>query len=269
MEFIDAIILGLVQGVTEFLPISSSGHLVLFRDWLSADSVDALAYDAVLHFATTASVILYFWSDIWVLIQTLLRKLGRLPVNQRDLTLLYALVVGTVPAAILGFFLESIIDNYLHTTIVVAVVLLLGAMFFLYAEWRYFQQPPHGVLTVKRGLLVGLFQALALIPGFSRSGATIAGGMLLGLSRYEASRFSFLLAIPITLGAGSKKLIDLLKGGEAVDWLPILIGASTAFITALIVIHFFLAFIRRYTLWPFVWYSLVLAGLVGYVSFIT
>lgn len=269
MEFADAIILGLVQGITEFLPISSSGHLVLFRDWLSITAVDALAYDAVLHFATTLSVILYFWSDIWVLIQTLLRKLGRLPVNQRELTLLSALLVGTIPAALVGFFFESIIENYLHTTFVVAIVLLLGGLFFLYAEWRYYTQPPHGVITVRRGFQIGLFQVLALVPGFSRSGATIAGAMLLGLTRYEATRFSFLLAIPITLGAGSKKLIDLLKGGEAVDWLPILIGSVTAFFTALIVIHFFLAFVRRYTLWPFVWYSFILSSLVWYVWFIS
>jgi undecaprenyl-diphosphatase len=103
----------------------------------------------------------------------------------------------------------------------------------------------------------------------SRSGATIAGGMLLGLNRYEASRFSFLLAIPITLGVGSKMLIDLLKEGETIDWHPIAIGATVAFFTALLVIHFFLAFIRKYTLWPFVWYGIILAGMVGYVSLFT
>lgn len=269
MEFTDAIILGLTQGITEFLPISSSGHLILIRDLLSIDATNALAYDAMLHFATTISVIVYFWSDIWVLIQVVLRKLGRLPVNQRDLTMFYALVIGTVPASILGIFLEPIFTKYLQTSLIVAGMLLCGSMFFIYAEWKYYQRPGTELITQKKGFQIGLFQAMALLPGFSRSGATIAGAMLLGMSRYEASRFSFLLAIPITLAVGSKKSLDLLQAGGSVDWTPIFIGAITASITAFIVIHYFLSFIRRYTLWPFVWYGFILAGFVGYVSLIS
>ncbi|MCA9354942.1 undecaprenyl-diphosphatase UppP [Candidatus Kaiserbacteria bacterium] len=270
MEWVDAIVLGLVQGITEFLPVSSSGHLVLVRDWLSTGAeMDFLAFDAVLHFATTGAVILYFRQDIWNLLQVALRKLGRLPVNQRDITLLYALVIGTIPASILGFFLESVITEYLRTPVFVAIVLFLVSIFFMYAEWRYYLAPAHGEMTLKHGFLVGVFQALALIPGMSRSGATIAGGMLLGLSRYEATRFSFLLAIPITLAAGAKKSLDLLEQGATVDWLLIGAGAGVAFITALIVIHFFLNFIRKYTLWPFVWYGIILAGMVGYVTLFT
>jgi undecaprenyl-diphosphatase len=265
MEVIDAIILGLVQGITEFLPVSSTGHLILVRDVLGIELTDALAFDAVLHFATTAAVIIYFWNDLWTLMQAVLRKLGRLPVNERDLTLFYALVIGTIPAAVVGFFLEDIVTNYLQSSLIVAGVLMCGAIFFLYAEWQYFQRPTHGSITVKRGLQVGFFQVLALMPGFSRSGATIAGGMILGLSRYEASRFSFLLAIPITLGVGLKKTLDLMQAGVVVEWTPIYIGAGTAFVTALIVTHFFLIFIRKYTLWPFVWYAVVLSAFVGYI----
>lgn len=269
MDFADAIILGLVQGITEFLPISSSGHLVLVNDWLSVAGANELAYTAVLHFATTAAVVTYFRTDIWNLTQVALRKLGRLPVNERDITLLYALVIGTIPAAGLGLFLESLIEEHFMRPVTVAVVLFLTAIFFMYAEWRYYLNPVHGGITLRKGLLVGMYQALALLPGMSRSGSTIAGGMLLGLSRYEASRFSFLLAIPITVGVGVKKSLDLLEVGGSVDWLPIGIGASIAFITAFIVIHFFLKFIRRYTLWPFVWYSIILSGMVGYVTFFT
>jgi len=118
-------------------------------------------------------------------------------------------------------------------------------------------------------LLIGLFQALALLPGMSRSGATIAGGMLVGLTRIEATRFSFLLAIPITLGVGAKSTLDLMEAGGEVAWGMIAIGAGVSFVTALIVIHFFLSFIRKYTLWPFVWYGFILAALVGYVAFIS
>lgn len=269
MELVDAIILGLVQGITEFLPVSSTGHLVLVREWLVIDPANSLAFDAVLHFATTAAVILYFWSDIWTLIQVALRKLSRLPVNERDITLLYALIIGTIPAAFLGFFFESLISDYLRTSLIVAIILFSASIFFMYAEWRYYMRPSHGTLTVKTGFLVGLFQALALIPGMSRSGATLAGGMLLGLTRYESARFSFLLAIPITLGAGSKMMIDLLKEEGGVDWFLVAVGSVIAFTTALVVIHFFLGFIRKYTLWPFVWYGIILAGMVGYVSLFT
>lgn len=269
MDAFAAIILGLVQGVTEFLPISSTGHLVLVRDWLSVSDVNGLAVDAVLHFATTLAVILYFRSDLTVLISAMFRKLGRLPVNERDITLFYALAVGTVPAVILGLLLDSTISTHLQTPLVVAGVLFLASVFFLFAEWRHYVEPKRQEINVKKGLLVGLYQALALLPGFSRSGATIAGGMLLGLSRYEATRFSFLLAIPITLGAGSKKLIDLLQTSGTVDWVPIYIGAGVAFVTALIVIHYFLKFIRRYTLWPFVWYGITLSLIVLYVTYLT
>lgn len=265
MEIVDAIILGLVQGVTEFLPISSTGHLILVREWLSLDTTSALAFDATLHFATTLAVIIYFWGDIWILIQAVLRKLGKLPVNEKDLTLFYALVIGTIPAIILGLFLEDIVTQYLEKAVIIAGVLFCASIFFIFAEWKYYLLPARGSITVRRGLQIGLFQALALIPGLSRSGSTIAGGMLLGMSRYEASRFSFLLAIPITLGVGSKKLLDLISEPESVDWLPIFIGASVAFVTAFIVIHFFLAFIRKYTLWPFIWYGIILSGFVGYV----
>jgi undecaprenyl-diphosphatase len=269
MNWVDAVVLGLVQGVTEFLPISSTGHLVLIRQLLSVDEANGLAFDSILHLATTAAVAIYFWSDIWVLIQAALRKLGRLPVNEKDMTLLKALSIGTLPAVVLGLLLQPIIaDNY-RTPLVVAFFLFVGAVFFMFTEWRYYLKPAHGEITVRRGLLVGLFQALALVPGLSRSGSTIAGGMLLGLSRYEASRFSFLLAIPITLGVGVKMFLELLNTPGEVNWSMVAAGASIAFFTALLVIHFFLSFIRKYTLWPFVWYSLILSGLVGYVSFFT
>jgi undecaprenyl-diphosphatase len=268
MEFVDAIILGLVQGVTEFLPISSSGHLVLVRNWLSVDATNALAYDAMLHLATTAAVVTYFWSDLWILVQVILRKLGRLPVNQRDLTLFYALAIGTLPAAALGIIIEPFFNKDLQSVGLVAGMLFVASVFFMYAEWKYYLRPTHEALTVKKGLLIGVFQALALLPGFSRSGSTIAGGMLLGLSRYEAARFSFLLAIPITLGVGLKKLLDLIQTDGHVEWGLILIGSVTAAVTAFIVIHFFLSFIRKYTLWPFIWYGVLLSAFVAYSAYI-
>jgi len=145
-------------------------------------------------------------------------------------------------------------------------ILFTAAVFFMYAEWRYYTKPPQGQLTIRRGLLVGCFQVLALLPGFSRSGATLAGGMLLGMSRIEAARFSFLLAIPITLGVGTKKLLELISLEGSVSWFSVAVGSTVSFFVALVVIHFFLSFIRKYSLWPFIWYSIVLSLLVGYVT---
>lgn len=266
MDILSAVILGLVQGITEFLPISSTGHLILVREILDVDPANGLAIDGVLHLATVLAVMVYFWGDVFTLIQTVIRKLGRLPVNDKDVLLLKALGVATLPAVVFGLLLEGLVAEYLYSATVVAVMLFIAAVFFMYAEWRYFVEPPQGSLTMKRAWLVGFFQVLALLPGFSRSGATIAGGMLMGLTRLEATRFSFLLAIPITLGVGLKKLLELMGEGGSVDWLPIMIGAAVSFVTALIVIHFFLVFIRRFTLWPFIWYGIILSILVGYVS---
>jgi undecaprenyl-diphosphatase len=267
MDIFTAIFLGILQGITEFVPISSSAHLLLAQDFLVVDTVNYLAFSAILHLATTAAIIIYFWADILVLVQTAIRKLGRLPVNEKDSVLLYALLAGTIPAVIIGLSFQEIITTIFHAPISIAVMLFVSALFFMYAEWRYYINPPHGTLTVKNGILVGLFQALALLPGFSRSGSALAGGMLLGLTRVEAARFSFLLAIPITLGVGMKMLLELIINGGPVSWLVILVGAITSFMTALLVIHFFLSFIRKYTLWPFIWYKIVLSVLVAYVIF--
>lgn len=256
----EAIILGLVQGLTEFLPISSSGHLVLARTLFGIEIDFALALDAVLHLATALAVILYFWSDIKLLIQAGLRKLSRLPVDKKEERFLYALIVGTLPAAGLGLFFESYLAAAFSTPLFVVGALFVSAIFFAVAESFYLKQSQQKSLTTSLGFKIGLFQAAALLPGVSRSGATIGAGILLGLSRLEAARFSFLLAIPIILGVGLKKSLDFARGGETgVEGWAIGLSALTAFLSALLVIHVFLAFIRRYSLWPFVWYSALLA----------
>jgi undecaprenyl-diphosphatase len=271
MTILQAIILGFVQGITEFLPISSSGHLILMRDLLGLQTEGSLAFDAVLQLATTLAVILYFSEDIWLLTQTALRKLGRLPVNGKDQTLLYALLIGTIPAVIAGVLLEKYMDTIFRSSVIVAVVLTLGSFLFIYAEWFYYGSVPQNNLTRMTGFKIGLFQCLALVPGMSRSGSTISGGMLLGLSRGEAARFSFLLSIPILLGSGAKKLIELIHphpGVADVSLVSIAVGSVVAFVVGLAAIHFLLTFIRRHTLWPFIWYRLLLAAFVFYIYFL-
>lgn len=259
MQWTEALLLGLVQGVTEFLPISSSGHLVLVRTVLDTAMEYGLAFDAVLHLATVAAVIVYFWRDLYILGQTVLRKLGRLPVNRDDEIMVYALAIGTIPGVVIGLLLESIVATLFSQPVAVAIFLLAAAVFFMYAEYRQFLRPTTAPVTVRRGLIIGVFQVLALLPGVSRSGITISAGMLLGLTRSAAARFSFLLAIPITLGVGAKKLLELIVAGESVVLVPVLVAALVSFLSALLVIHYFLQFLRRHTLWPFIWYTIILA----------
>lgn len=262
MTAVDAIILGIVQGITEFLPVSSTGHLVLVRAFLDIESSHALAFDAVLHLATALAVIVYFWRDIMLLANTVLRKLGRLPVNQKDMTLVYALIAGTVPAVVLGLLLESSMETLFRNPLLVAGVLVLGSFLFMYAEWVYLNRTRRPEVSVRKGFKIGLFQSLALLPGMSRSGASIAGGMFLGLTRHEAARFAFLLAIPVILGAGAKKMLELGMADDPIAWSSIGVGAAVAFLTGLLAIHFMLRFVRTHTLWPFIWYRIILAGLV-------
>lgn len=262
MEFLAAVILGLVQGVTEFLPVSSTGHLILARSFLNVMDEHALAFDALLHLATAAAVVVYFRRDLWVLAQTALRYAGRLPVNPRDLALIVALLVGTVPAVIAGLLLETAMETFFRNPLLVAGVLVAGSVLFGFAERRYAKVPRTREITVRTGLLVGLFQTLALVPGMSRSGATISGGMLLGLSRSDATRFAFLLAIPIMLGAGGKKLLELLGAGGEISWGLVGVSAVVAFVVGLAAIHFLVTFLRSHTLWPFIWYRVALAGVV-------
>lgn len=263
MSLVTASLLGLVQGITEFLPISSTGHLILARAFLEIVDSHALAFDAVLQMATVCAVIVYFWRDIWGLVQTFLRYIGRMPVNVRDINLVWALAIGTVPAVIFGLLLEDAMEVLFRSPLLVAGVLVLGSGLFMLAELRYTKRPMQKEITIKTGLLIGLFQTLALIPGMSRSGSTIAGGMLLGLSRVEATRFGFLLAIPVILGAGLKKFVELLTvGAGEVVWSALLGGAVVAFVVGLCAIHFMIRFVRTHTLWPFIWYRIALALVV-------
>ncbi len=267
MDTLSSIILGVVQGITEFLPVSSTGHLVLAHSLLKVESTTSLAFDAILHLATALAVIVYFFDEIYILCQAMLRKLGRLPVNPRDITMVKALAVGTIPAVIAGLLLESYMETLFRHPALFACVLIAGSLLFMYAEYVYQNNFHTGETDVRTGFKIGLFQVLALIPGMSRSGATIAGGMILGLSRSDAARFSFLLAIPVILGGGLKKLLELISNPAPVNWLPIGLGALTAFIVGLCAIHFMISFVKKYSLWPFIWYRITLACFVLFAFF--
>lgn len=260
MNFFEAITLGIVQGLTEFLPVSSSGHLILARELFGWQTKDGLGIDAILQLATILAVVVVFRSDIGKLIKTAWNFVIRRPVSEIDKTLLGAILVGTLPALIFGLALESFMENVFRTPLLVASTLLFGSGIFWLAEKYANKTTPSALPSIKQGLSIGLFQTLALIPGISRSGATISGGLFLGLSREAATRFSFLLALPIITGSGFKKFVDLAEEGALTHLgFPLLVSFAVAFAVGLLAIRFLLQYLKRHTLNIFIWYRVALA----------
>ncbi len=263
MHVFDALILGLVQGLTEFLPISSTGHLILAREVFGYAPLSGLAFDALLHLATAGAVALYFRKDLAKIAYTIFALLCGRPTDAGMRTMVYALTLGTVPAVIAGLFLERTMEAEFRSASLVAWVLLIGSCLFLVAEYVGNHYTTPRIITPCRGFLIGLFQAIALIPGMSRSGATISGGLLMGLSREEAARFGFLLSFPVIVGAGGKKIVELTLNGQLeADLLPIIVGTLSAFIAGLIAIHWLIRYLHTHTLLAFVLYRVVVASAV-------
>ena len=273
MTILDTSILGVVQGLAEFLPISSSGHLILARELFGvgieslpaatgAAQAGGLAFDAVLQFATACAVVVYFRNDLMVLAQAMIRRATGGEFDAAQERLFIALVVATVPAIFIGLFLEDAMETVFRHGALVAGALLVGSLIMVMAE-RWAKAVSNDALTPGKSLAIGFFQALALIPGMSRSGMTIAGGMFLGLSRESAARFSFLLAIPILLGSGAKKMVDIGSAGiSQADLLVLIVGVVAAFAVGLAVIHYLLRFLRTHSMMVFVWYRVALAAAV-------
>lgn len=259
MDIFDALVLGIVQGITEFLPISSTGHLILAREIFGISADYGLAIDAVLQLATAFAVLIYFRRDIKELILGFFWRTEKRKI-------VFALALGTVPAILAGLLLEDYMETTFRSTELVAWTLIAGSFLFLAAEYtakRYREKGSIKNITPARGLIVGLFQCLALIPGMSRSGATISAGLFLGFTREEAARFGFLLALPIIFGSGLKKALEL--GGEGIlssIGVPLFVSTLAAFLIGLAAIHYLLRYLRHNTLFVFVMYRVLLAGVV-------
>lgn len=265
-SYLNSILLGFVQAVTEFLPISSSGHLIIFRDLTNTQFAYGLAFDAVLQLATTLAVVVYFRKDIYRLIISFFKFcFGKLD-DQADKIMIVAIIIGTIPAVFFGFLLEDLMDTTFRNSLLVAGTLILGAIVMYLAD-KYSKQDKE--VSIKNGLVVGLFQSLALIPGMSRSGMSISGGLLMGLKREVAIRFSFLLAIPVLLGSGAKKIIDLGSTGLLSSiGSELIFGTITAFLVGLLAIKFLITYLKNNSFNIFIWYRLVLAGIIFLVWFI-
>jgi len=258
MDYLNTIIFGVVQGVTEFLPVSSSGHLVLLHNFLNIPFGNEIVFDVSLHLASLLAVIYYFRKDIVKMIVSFVVSFSGKKDDYSKIS--WYIVFATIPAAVLGFFFEDVIDFYLRSPLVVVFMLVLVAIFFLIIERRAKPRVNMTDMSFKNAIVIGLSQALALIPGTSRSGITIITGLSLGIKREDAVKFSFLLSIPIIAGASIKKVPLLFEGDFLNAELYILfIAFIVTFFTAYFVIKFFLEFAKNYNFNIFAYYRIGLA----------
>jgi undecaprenyl-diphosphatase len=254
MDILQAILLGLLQGITEFIPVSSSGHLVLVP-WLLGWPEPDLVFDTVVHWGTLLAVLAFFWRDWLALITAWLRGLFRWNWSDPLARLMWLLILGSVPAALIGYLLEGFFESLFGEPAWVSVFLLVTAALLALSERLGSRTREISELRWSDALLIGLGQAAAIAPGISRSGATIATGLFRGLERPAAARFSFLLSTPIILGAGLFQLLDLASAPDPLAQVPVLIaGFLTAAISGYICIWALLRYLQRGRLYPFAIY---------------
>ncbi|MBN2317819.1 MAG: undecaprenyl-diphosphate phosphatase [Acidobacteria bacterium] len=269
MELISAAILGVIQGLTEFLPISSSAHLIIVP-WFIGWEAQGIAFDVSLHVGTAISVLAFFWKDWIRLARETINGLkeGR-PLGNSDRKLAWFLVVATIPAAIAGLLFEDSIENRWRSPLVTVFTLVVFAILLYIADKKGKRNRSISSFKWADSIWIGLSQAVALIPGVSRSGITMTAAMLRNSDRTSAARFSFLLSTPVIVGAGAleglkliRSILNPLEGTVEEQWFVLLTGVVFAAVTGFLCIRYFLRYIRNSSFTPFVVYRILLAGVV-------
>lgn len=268
MNVFETIVIAIVEGLTEFLPVSSTGHMIIAQNLLGVESTDFVkAFTFIIQFGAILSVLVLYWKRFF--------QLNRTPVPEGTSTVkrflhkydfYWKLFIAFIPAAVFGLLFSDAIDAMLERVEVVAVTLILGGIFMLFCDRIFNKGSEDTVVTEKRAFMVGLFQCISMIPGVSRSMATIVGGMAQRMTRKAAAEFSFFLAVPTMLGATVYKVYDLIKeGGTEIitdNISTLLIGNAVAFIVALLAIKFFINFVSKYGFKAFGWYRIVVGALI-------
>ena len=266
MSILQAIVLGLVQGATEFAPVSSSGHLILvpwiFGWMLIGDTDVQKSFDVALHVGTLIGALVYFREDVARYAVAWFRSIGARRMATPDERIAWALVVGTIPGAIVGALFENVIQEELGSPWLIAVMLAAFGLLLVFVDRRSRSDRSFGTIGPREGLLLGTAQALALQPGVSRSGVTITAARAIGLDRESAARFSFLLSLPIIAGAGAYKAIDLAQTGLQGHAGEFVAGIVASAISGFVVIWGLLRYLRRHDFTVFLWYRVAVAALV-------
>ena len=259
MNWFEAIFLGLVQGLTEFLPISSSAHLRIVGELLPGAQYPGAAFTAITQLGTETAVAVYFWKDIVRIIKSWFGSLfGRVPRSDPDARMGWLIIIGSLPIAILGLLFQDQIESTFRSLWIVATMLIVFGILLAIADAVGRQQRTLDQLTYRHGILYGFAQALALIPGVSRSGGTITAGLLMGYTREAAARYAFLLAIPAVFASGLFQLVKAI--GEPMPYTGLQTGAATvvAFVVGFIIIGWFLRYVSTRSYRLFVWYRILL-----------
>lgn len=266
----EAVILGILQGLTEFLPISSSAHLILLP-WFFGWRPMGIVFDVVVHTGTLLAVLIYFWEDWKQVAAQCLRRI-RKPFERDNLQLTEAIFIGTLPAIVVGLTLRGTIERYARSPLVTVFTLALFGLLLWWADTRKGGDRLVGGIRLRDGLIVGVAQSLALIPGVSRSGITITMALILGFSRSDSARFSFLLSGPIIALAAMSGILDLVTGkavmGEG-SYAVLVVGVVVSFVVGLACIKYFLRFLKDKTYLPFVVYRIGLAAAILLLYFLS
>jgi undecaprenyl-diphosphatase len=264
MQFIEALILGIVQGLTEFLPISSSAHLRILGEFLPSATDPGATFTAITQIGTEAAVLVYFWGTIVRIISRWARSLvGKVPRNDPDARMGWLIILGSVPIAVLGYLFQDTIRGTFRNLWLVAIVLIVFGLLLGAADYWGRRKRELTDLTYPHGLALGFAQALALIPGVSRSGATTTLGLALGYTRPAAAEYAFLLAVPAVFGSGLYELVQSFEGPTGpYNLLDTAAATIVAFIVGLAVIAFLMRYLKRGSFLPFVIYRLLLGGVL-------
>lgn len=259
MDPLQALILGVIQGLTEWLPVSSSGHLVIAQNLMGLNSSENLVFDLVLHMGTLLAVVVFFRMELWRIIWSVLAwRSAKGPEQDRLRWLAFLLIIGTIPAGIAGVLFKEQIENA-FTIRLVGVALLVNAC-ILFAAWRFGSKGTKKNPNLVDAIVIGLFQVVSITPGISRSGSTISSGMLRGLERESAAVFAFLLSVPVLIGAFSYGMIALPRYDAT---LPVsVIGFATSFVVGFASIEYLLKAVKSGKLWVFSVYCVIVGALV-------
>jgi undecaprenyl-diphosphatase len=256
-----AIILGIVEGVTEFLPVSSTGHLILATELLGFDAAKWAAFNVIIQLGAILAIVVLYWRTFWAVLE------GMLHGERISWRFVRNVLIGFLPSAILGFLLINYIEALLGDPMVVAVTLILGGIAILVIERMVKRTDIVGVAEMPLGTAIGIgiAQCLAMVPGVSRSGATIMGALSLGVERRTAAEFSFFLAIPTMLGATTLEFLkhrhELLAGASGVGFGTVAVGFVVSFVVAIVVVRAFVHYISRHGFAPFAWYRILAGGI--------
>tara|TARA_R110002096_G_scaffold40071_6_gene109262 strand:- start:2488 stop:3288 length:801 start_codon:yes stop_codon:yes gene_type:complete len=263
MDFEHILGLGLLQGLTEFLPISSSAHLILLPTLLGWKD-QGLAFDVAVHVGTLIAVVSYFQHDLRQIIKGWFASVFKKNHTQ-DSRLAWMIIIATIPVGLVGLLAGHLIEIYLRSPIVIAIATLFFGLLLWYSDTKAQRHKDEYAISIKTAIIIGLYQVLALIPGTSRSGITMTGGLLLGLTREAAARFSFLLSVPLIFLAGSLKSVELMSSPSQIDWFSIIMGVFISALSAFACISIFLKVLEKVGMLPFVIYRLILGCFLLYL----